>query len=770
MSASPVPFPAQMPIWGTTNTVATNPADCNTTSGGNGGNPYLFEQCGNLTGAGVVVTPTDFNLPIARCTDVTMGTPSIAWGTADNGEQNMFAADDSWLVLHQGTNASYVVAFNPATMLCGLSGISYGSTAGVKNILADHSSPTTLYALSGVNNTQLYQDTLPAMSSCAPSYGGGGCAQPSGANHALLFDYVNSSVGGLGVSYNCLQNPYNGLSPWTVSANNWTGLFTDSADDTVFTLGYGYSTINSATGAFVAVWKKSYGLNGGCDIWNTFTGTVWRHDGSCTVSSPCPITYQQQPTVPVTGSFNITSVDAAATASSFTLTSVTAAAYNSAYNATVAIYTGTITGGTNNAWLGYKFTITGLPGGNVTNALAVGSSTTTLVLVNSTATGGSGSGTASSTTTTYHGTFTGGASDAFTNYSFLVSGTCAGDSGTFTAAGSSTSTLTLNNPSGVSCGTAGTTAGTQTGPDMFVQHEAFATLNDNYVLADTTSQNTQINGEYVEGPYVWKIGTTQITKCGTNASACAGHFGEGFDAIYVSQNLHKTAFSVDPNNNQVQIVPGTTCDDNHLSWNSVDFAGQTDSYPILHSWSTGTLGVYNLLGGATPPCTYFDELTFSQTTSPYANSHAAHNFNTSWSAIFETQNAIAIESSTGRFAAWVSDGYGQFGNIDGTHAACNVGGPNWNANDATDYVTGTGFGSYVMPQTANSGNYVYHVASCSGTCTTGSAQPTWPQTSTPHTTVADNTITWETAPDVNNSSVSAVSNCRSDILIVKLYQ
>jgi hypothetical protein len=760
-----------MPIWGGTNTVATNPADCNTTSSGNNGNPYLFEQCGNLTGAGTVVTPTDFNLAIARCTDASTSTGTVMWGTSSNAEENQFAADDSWLALHTGPSNSYVIAFNPSSMLCGPSGISY---SGAPPIIADHLSPTTAYVLEGINETQLYQDTLPAMSGCAAIYGGSGCAQPSGSSHVLLFDFINSSVGGLGANFNCLQNPYNGYPGYTASGNNATGEFTDSADDTTFPMMYGNQNVNTGGGIYVAVWKKSYGLNGGCDIWNTYTGTLWKHDGSCTQASPCPITgsgSQNEATIPSSGSFSITSVDAATTAASLSVTSVTASAWSPVYNAMVAVYTGTI-GGAGNAWVGYNFTVTSLSGGNITNARCVGSSASTLVLVNSTATGGFGSGNATSVVTVYHGTFTGGGSGAFTNYSFAVSGTCAGDGGTFTAATSTAALLTVNNPNGVLCSTAGTTVGTQVGPDMFIQHESFQTLSDSYIVVDTGSQNLMQNGIWTEGPYVWQAGTTTVNgKCGTVASnTCSGHFAEGFNALVVGTELHPTAFTGNPNGGLIPIVPTTPCNDNHLSWNSVDLANQTDEYPVLRGWSSGTLGAYSLLGGTPPPCAYFDEITLSQTTNPYANARAAHNFNTSWSWDFQVQNAITIESGSGRFAAWPTDGYGQFGNIDGTHAACNVGGPNWIASDSTDFITGTGFGSYIMPQSANNGNYVYHVASCAGTCTTGSAHPTWPQTSTPHTTVVDNTITWETAPDVNNSSVSAVSNCRSDILIVKLYR
>lgn len=70
----------------------------------------------------------------------------------------------------------------------------------------------------------------------------------------------------------------------------------------------------------------------------------------------------------------------------------------------------------------------------------------------------------------------------------------------------------------------------------------------------------------------------------------------------------------------------------------------------------------------------------------------------------------------------------------------------------------------MMPQSGNSGHYIFQVQSCAGypttPCTTGSTEPTWATAQTAGATVTDNTITW-----VNTGNIA---NCRSDDLIVKL--
>jgi hypothetical protein len=256
LSTSTAAIPLTTPSWG------TNTCDFSS--------PYTAQNCGNLYGAGTVRTPSDFGRKIARCTDpnsFSVG-PSFYWLVADNGEPNLFAPDDSWIILKKSGQAHYLFAFNPSTMFCTPSGIAFGGI----DVIADHSSNSTVYSSGlGTYKTQLSSYALPVpLTGCMPS-----CTTPSAV---LSYDWMNS---------NCLMNPYNGSNgvAWTPG---WAGLLTDSQDDSTFTLAIASST-DGAYGSFVASWKKSYGSSGGCDLYNTRIGTVWKHDGSCTSGSPCPI-------------------------------------------------------------------------------------------------------------------------------------------------------------------------------------------------------------------------------------------------------------------------------------------------------------------------------------------------------------------------------------------------------------------------------------------------------------------------------------------------
>lgn len=542
-STAAVPMANPIPSWGV-NT-------CDNTS------PYTLQTCGNLTGAGTVRTPSDFGNAIARLTDASTTNAAVVWGIVDNGESNLFASDDSWIIIRINAGTRYIFTFNPATMAGGLSGITYSNI----QLIADHNSNSTIYGLFGTNATQIYRDTLPVpLAACAPS-----CTQPSGANHVLLYDFLNS---------NCLLNAYNGNPSFTTS--NWDGMFASSLDDSTFAVGYADNT-TSGKGKWVAVWKKSYGPSGGCDLWNTSTGAILAHDG---------------------------------------------------------------------------------------------------------------------------------------------------------------------------------TQLTDSNSDTFYVHEAWPALNNTYAIVSTGSSQ-MINGTYVAGYYIWQIGTANVVHCGAGAAYCDGHEASGYlnlvaggkDGIHLYTNPNASA-------PPTTLIAVNNCDDNHESWNHDN---TLDSFPVENSFQE-VGSIYNLLGGATPPCTYYDEIDMAQTT-PGTVSRAAHTFNSGWHWGFEQQNAIGVESSTGNFVMWPSDGWGQFGSTSGT-GSCNIGGPDWTASDSADFHTGTGFGSCIMPQSSNSGHYIFQAQSCSGACATGSTEPAWGTVQTPAATITDNTITW-----VNTGNAY---NCRSDILIVKL--
>jgi uncharacterized repeat protein (TIGR01451 family) len=149
-------------------------------------------------------------------------------------------------------------------------------------------------------------------------------------------------------------------------------------------------------------------------------------------------------------------------AATFNLTSVAAAAGGD------SVYTGTITGGANNAFAGYLFVVKGF--GNAANNgtfACVASTATTLTLSNTAGVAQTGTATATFSgalgefnltaaatagggDTVYTGTITGGANNALAGYIFVVQGFAnAANNGTFASTASTATTLTLTNAAGV---------------------------------------------------------------------------------------------------------------------------------------------------------------------------------------------------------------------------------------------------------------------------------------------------------------------------------
>lgn len=311
-------------------------------------------------------------------------------------------------------------------------------------------------------------------------------------------------------------------------------------------------------------------------------------------------------------------------------------------------------------------------------------------------------------------------------------------------------------------GTQGVVAITNGAGDQFKIHESFQSLNPAWNITTTSSQALMITGTFIDGYYAWQIGTSNVIKC--TASGCAGHHADGFLNAISGKNGTLTSYATGTAG--ANTTPsGAPCDDSHWSWNHDT---TTDAWPAMLTAQDANAPFNLATLQSAPPCAYYDEI-YVGNLGIGAVARLAHTFNSAWSWEFDAADgAMAQESSSGKWAAYMTDGWGQFGSTSG-NPHCNIGGAGWVKNDSTDFVTGTGYGSFVMPIGGNAGHYIYHVASCSGTCTTGATAPVWPQTTTVGTTVVDNTITWATTADSQTASVSAVSNCRPDIMLVKLF-
>jgi hypothetical protein len=291
--------------------------------------------------------------------------------------------------------------------------------------------------------------------------------------------------------------------------------------------------------------------------------------------------------------------------------------------------------------------------------------------------------------------------------------------------------------------------------------------------------NQTPGGTQIDGTITW-----QNVGLGTSSGAqynCDGHGWKGATGVGVGKNVTYHTFA-NPAVPLLGTVPTavTSITDTHLGATNGNASDTT--WPLDVSTDVGTsvnqLGtlpaaLYNEMFLVSPPnqspgvqnCVYNAITCPGGTLQQLRRAH--HTYNSGWEWSFDAVQGICIMSQTGKYDLCATDGLGQFGNRSGA-PSCNIGGPDWNASDSTDYSVG----ELVYPQSANGGDYIYKIQSCSGTCTTGSAHPTWVQSSTVTGvgTFTDGTITWQGAPDINTSTNTAVQNCRSDLVVWKLYR
>jgi uncharacterized repeat protein (TIGR01451 family) len=178
--------------------------------------------------------------------------------------------------------------------------------------------------------------------------------------------------------------------------------------------------------------------------WNVTSGTPIASEDIIGTAS----TRSGAPSVPVAEYFNnaLTLTSVAPTTVALTLTAAAAAAGGD------TVYTGTITGGAGNAYVGDSVTVAGFTNGDDNGTFTCTASTaTTITLNNADGVAQTHAGTATVTTgTVYTGTITGGSGNGYVGDSFVIAGfTDAADNGTFTATASTATTLTVNNTAGV---------------------------------------------------------------------------------------------------------------------------------------------------------------------------------------------------------------------------------------------------------------------------------------------------------------------------------
>jgi uncharacterized repeat protein (TIGR01451 family) len=219
------------------------------------------------------------------------------------------------------------------------------------------------------------------------------------------------------------------------------------------------SVVNGMVFDTVAVGMGTITVNGPqVTQWNTTTGGATPNAAQEIVSTAT--TRTGAPSVPLSESFNetLTLTSVVPDALAFNLTSVApttvtlalTAAANAAGGDTV--YTGTITGGAGNAFVGDSVVVAGFTNGKDNGTFTCTASTaTTITLNNAAGVAQAHAATATVTTSTvYTGTITGGAGNAFAGDTVVVTGFVnAANNGTFTVTASTATTLTLNNKASI---------------------------------------------------------------------------------------------------------------------------------------------------------------------------------------------------------------------------------------------------------------------------------------------------------------------------------
>lgn len=277
---------------------------------------------------------------------------------------------------------------------------------------------------------------------------------------------------------------------------------------------------------------------------------------------------------------------------------------------------------------------------------------------------------------------------------------------------------------------------------------------------------------------------------------CDGHSWKGFLGQGVGKTIqyHSYANPQIPRFNLAPTISPAQVGDTHL--------GNTNANTTDTNWpwvtSSDILSLTNLMTGPMPSALYMEgffvappyyspgnqNCVFDIMTCPLGTlgqvRRMFHNYNSRWHKAFDVQNAMAVVSQDGLYAAVPSDGMGQFGSTSNT-PHCNVGAPYWQKS-STNLGEGTlvvGSRGYPNPQIGgtvgtNAGAYIYKIQSCSGACQTGAVKPNggWPQSVTLSgiTPLVDGTITWVGAPDVDNPLNTAAQNCRSNVFIVTLFR
>jgi hypothetical protein len=241
-------YATPIPSWG--------PNTCDST------NMDTLSQCGNLTGAGMAITPSDFGNAMTRCTDVnTNGNPNTNWQTADEPSVNLWNSDDTAMLLLVNGGSQFVFLWDGSHCAI-LTTSTGGNITFPAGTIWSYLNNNVIYSLDNTTGPGIYIQKKTVT-----------LAQGSGAvSSTNLFDLTNSQ---------CLMNSVNGYpsdpsyTGGSFPLNKWTGSTGVNKDETTFTVPFSLLG-GQGSGYYQVVWTVG---QPGCDLWNTLTGVV-THNGT----------------------------------------------------------------------------------------------------------------------------------------------------------------------------------------------------------------------------------------------------------------------------------------------------------------------------------------------------------------------------------------------------------------------------------------------------------------------------------------------------------
>jgi hypothetical protein len=259
-TTSAVNYPSPLPSWGLNNCDPFGTATI-----------YTMAQCGNLTGAGTTVSPSDFGTTLVRCTDVNTDTtyniskPQTIWQTTDDPSVNLWNTDDTAMLLLVNGGGVFVFLWDGTScqILTGPAP-TYTRVQFPAGTVWSRSARDHIYTLDNSTGPGIYlKDNHLNL-----TQGSGGII-----SSAQLFDYAGT---------NCLANSKNGTgaAPDTFPLTEWTGTLS-SQDGQSFAVPFSLLK-GQGSGYFYTIF--TIGQNG-CDIWNTLTGDVTHTDGTPAVTT-----------------------------------------------------------------------------------------------------------------------------------------------------------------------------------------------------------------------------------------------------------------------------------------------------------------------------------------------------------------------------------------------------------------------------------------------------------------------------------------------------